>query len=280
VKNKDDLPEIPADRGDDLHNLELMENADLVLFMAGNQFMIMPELLEVFQKEHPGVRRIFYETLPPGLELKQILAGGAKFGNTQITVTPDIYSSVTESAMIKLAAKGLVEDYFVYLHNRVVLMVPEENPAGVRTVGDLARTEVRISHPGPLEDITVHITNMYRKAGGEALVKRIMEEKRAQGATIFTTVHHRETPLKIKEGAADVGPVWATEVLNACKEGLGVAAIEPGAELDQRDQVNYFIAGLKKAPHPANAVRFLDFIQARKAQDIYRRYGFVPHFAV
>ena len=34
-------PVIPAARGDDLHNLEVAENCDLALFVAGNQFMVM-----------------------------------------------------------------------------------------------------------------------------------------------------------------------------------------------------------------------------------------------
>ena len=78
-REKTSLPVIPSDREDDLHNLELAHSADLILFMAGNQFMVMEELLLAFQKEFPEVKKIFYETLPPGLELKQILAGGAVF---------------------------------------------------------------------------------------------------------------------------------------------------------------------------------------------------------
>ena len=39
-----DYPVIPAERADDLHNLELAGRADLVLFMAGNQFMVMEEI--------------------------------------------------------------------------------------------------------------------------------------------------------------------------------------------------------------------------------------------
>jgi len=41
--NKKDLPVIPSDRSDDLHNLEIADSSDLVLFMAGNQFMAMGE---------------------------------------------------------------------------------------------------------------------------------------------------------------------------------------------------------------------------------------------
>lgn len=40
-----EYPEIPSDREDDLHNLEYLEKAQLILFMAGNQFMVMKDLL-------------------------------------------------------------------------------------------------------------------------------------------------------------------------------------------------------------------------------------------
>ncbi len=273
-----DLPEIPSSRGDDIHNIEYMNNADLVLFMAGNQFMVMDELLKEFQKIYPEIKRIFYETLPPGLELRQILLGGAIFKDRVIDVLPDIYTSVTEDAMKELSAKGFIDDYFIYLHNRIVLMVPEGNPAGIKTVNDLGGEDIRISQPGSMEDISHYIVDMYRKAGGDELLRRIMEEKRAEGTTVFTVVHHRETPLRIKKGRVDVGPVWAAEVVNALKDGLKVEAIEPGDGLDQREKVNYFITRLKNAPNPSNADKFLDFIKSPPAQEIYKQYGFIPHF--
>lgn len=279
MENKNiNLPEIPSTRGDDLHNIEHMYNADLVLFMAGNQFMVMNSLLNEFQKTYPEVKKIFYETLPPGLELRQILAGGAIFKDMVIDIIPDIYSSVTEGAMKELLRKGYINDYFVYLHNRIVLMVPDGNPADIKTVNDLGRDNIRVSHPGAMEDISHYILRMYDKAGGNTLVKRIMEEKRAGGTTIFTVVHHRETPLRIKKATVDVGPVWATEVVNALKDGLKVEAIEPGKGFDQRDEVNYFITKLKKAPNPENANKFLQFIKSSPAQEIYKQFGFVSHF--
>jgi ABC-type molybdate transport system substrate-binding protein len=271
------LPEIPLSSGADLHGLEYMDSSDLVLFMAGNQFMVMDALLNLFQQEHPKIKKIFYETLPPGLELKQILAGGAKFGEKEIRIIPDVYTAVTENAMKELFQKGYIDNYLVYLHNRIVLMVPEGNPGGIKTVLDLGRDDVRISQPGAMEDITRYIIDMYKNAGGDALVKKIMDYKRAEGTTILTIVHHRETPLRMKKGTVDVGPVWATEVKNAQSVGLKVEAIEPGAGLDQRDKVNYYIARLKNAPHPENAEKFLNFMKTPKAQDIYRRFGFVPH---
>jgi molybdate transport system substrate-binding protein len=276
------LPVIPSDRRDDLHNLEFAHSADLVLFMAGNQFMVMDELLLAFQAEFPEIKKIFYETLPPGLELQQILAGGAVFRDEMIDVPADVYASVTEEAMDRLKKGGLIskEDYFLYLHNRIVLMVPEDNPANIGLVSDLSGEGVRISQPNPeYEDIAHYIVEMYRQAGGKALVDRIMEQKRAEGTTILTIVHHRETPLRIAKRTVDVGPVWATELIHAQRKGLAVDVVEPGDHLDQRRSINYFICRLKNAPHPGNAEKFLHFIKSAPAQRIYETHGFVPHFA-
>jgi len=281
-KPEQEYPIIPADRGDDLHNLEFSDSADLVLFMAGNQFMIMEELLTLFQAQHPEIKRIFYETLPPGLELKQILAGGAIFQDKRIDVRPDVYASVSETAMKQLVGKGIIstEDYHLYLHNRIVLMVPAGNPAHITSVKDLARPEVRISQPNPeYEDIAFHILDMYRQAGGDELVTRIMEEKRAEGTTIFTVVHHRETPLRIQKGTVDVGPVWATEVEHGLQAGLSIESVDPGEGLDQRDKINYYICKLKNSANPENGEKFLNFIMSAAAQGVYESRGFVPHFS-
>jgi ABC-type molybdate transport system substrate-binding protein len=268
---------IPSNRGDDLHNLEHKDDADLVLFVAGNQFMVMEELLDASKDEHL-VEKVFYETLPPGLELRQILEGGAVFGDIKIDVMPDVYASVTEKAMEKLEERDLIEkgDYFLYLHNRIVLMVPGGNPAGISSVEDLGQSGVRISQPNPeTEDIAEYIVDMYKSAGGEELARMIMEEKRAEGTTILTIVHHRETPLRITKGTVDVGPVWATEVKNAKKEGLKIDMIDPGPGLDQRGKINYYMTKLKSGKNPENARAFLEFIKSDVAQSIYEKYGFV-----
>jgi len=273
------LPVIPESRQDDLHGLEYLDDAQLILFVAGNQFMVMDELIGAFKKQYPEIEKIFYETLPPGLELKQILAGGAKFKDKIIPGRPDVYASVCREAMEKLSEQGLIsiDDSFIYLHNRIVLMVHKDNPKGIKEVGDLGRDDVRISQPNPqYEDIANYIINMYRQAGGDEFVNRIMEEKRAEATTIFTIVHHRETPLRLLKKTCDVGPVWATEVLEAERKGLDLMGIEPGEQLDQRNEVNYFIAPLKTSKNPENAQKFLEFIRSDTAKEIYKKYGFLP----
>jgi ABC-type molybdate transport system substrate-binding protein len=191
---------------------------------------------------------------------------------------PDVYTSVNERSMHQLVETGHIspDGYQCYLHNRLSLMVPRDNPAGIQAVSDLGRERVRISQPDPQnEDIAHHIMRMYAEAGGEALVAQIMDTKRRRGTTLMTVVHHRETPARILAGQVDVGPVWATEVAHALKSGLPVDEVPPGEALDQRDRIHYYACRLKRAPHPENGRVFLDFLLSPQARSIYNSHGFV-----
>ena len=273
-----EYPVIPTERGADLHNLPLADNADLILFMAGNQFMLMPELIAAFRKAHPEVTTIFYETLPPGLELKQILAGGMAYNGRTYLIQADVYSSVSEQAMQTLVAKELVdpEAYFTYLHNKLALMVSKGNPKSIHSVLDMGREDLVISQPNPeYENIADHIIAMYEQAGGQTFVEQMLQEKKANGTTLFTTVHHRETPEQIIRGEADVGPVWHTEIVAAENDGLDVEGIPVAEALDQSEAINYFIAPLRQGRNPENAEKFLQFIRTETARKIFADYGFV-----
>ena len=54
---KKEFPTIPESRSDDLHNLDYADTADPVLFLAGNQFMVMQALLTEFQKQFPEIKK-------------------------------------------------------------------------------------------------------------------------------------------------------------------------------------------------------------------------------
>ena len=44
--------------------------AELVMYLAGNQFMVMEELITDFQSRNPDIKTIYVETIPPGQILK------------------------------------------------------------------------------------------------------------------------------------------------------------------------------------------------------------------
>ena len=65
----------------------------LVLYVGGNYFFAMAPLVEAFEQQHPEYKgRIYWETIPPGLLVKQIEAGGTvTSGNMTWTAKPDAY---------------------------------------------------------------------------------------------------------------------------------------------------------------------------------------------
>ena len=82
-----------VDNVPDLHGNP--EDAKLVLFIGGNQFFVLPELVDAFEKLHPDLHgRIFYETLPPGILLKQMESNNTiTLGNFTLRVQPDVYEA-------------------------------------------------------------------------------------------------------------------------------------------------------------------------------------------
>ena len=58
-------------------------NAKLVLYVGGNYYFAMAPLVRAFEAAHPQYRgRIYWETIPPGLLVRQMQTGGT------ITVAP------------------------------------------------------------------------------------------------------------------------------------------------------------------------------------------------
>jgi len=271
---------IPAANEKDLHDLDNFDRAELRLFVAGNQFFLMPELIRAFQTQHPEVRGVFYATLPPGLLLRWITAGSATFRGRRLPGDADVYASITDAHTKALQGAGFMKDYFAYAGNRLVIVVAKGNPRNIASVRDLGRPDVRVSQTNPVtEGITEPTLEMYRRAGGEALMWQIMSLKAAAGTTRFTEVHHRETPQRLMKGEADAGNVWITEYLEYERNGWAIAKVEPGPELDMRDRVRYVIGRVDRtAKNPANADKFLEFIRSAPAQAIYAKYGFVPAF--
>ena len=65
----------------------MASDADLVLWVAGNQFFAMDEVVGAFQKSHPGVS-VGLITLPPGLILSAIQGGGWIYDGKEYHGTP------------------------------------------------------------------------------------------------------------------------------------------------------------------------------------------------
>lgn len=261
VPGVDNVPDLYGD----------INNPQLVIFFAGNQFMCIDDLLAAFKKEHPQYQRIFAETLPPGILAKQIMGGSMTIGNMRITLKPDIYTA-GKSRIDQMP--GYFSKTEPYAYNRLAIMVRKGNPKNIKGLEDLGRKDLRISMPNPqFEGIGKRIEEAYIKAGGEALRKNIMETKVKDSTAYLTQVHHRQTPMRILYDESDAGPVWYTEAFYQQMIGHPIEMVQIP---DDHNISATYVAGLmKNATHAQAAKDFMDFLTSGTAKAIYKKYGFL-----
>jgi ABC-type molybdate transport system substrate-binding protein len=253
--------------------------SDLVMYLAGNQFMVMNELINDFQKKNPGIKSIYVETIPPGQILKgQILKQG-QINGVNTAQNPDLFASVNLGHLKKLKSKDMMDDYMIYVHNKLELMVAKGNPKNIKGPKDLARDDLVQSHPNPLTEGIFKFygsqmlkdLGLYEKVTGNAKCKSCWAIK---DKTWFTSRHHRETPYRIEKGQADVGIVWTTEIMHAKADGRPIDGVAIPAPYNMEHKVGYAIGTLKTARNPANARKFMEYLSSAEAQNIYASYGF------
>lgn len=122
--------------------------AGLVVWLAGNQYMAFPDLVAGFLAEHPSVRSVFYETLPPGVLVEQLRSGGLRIGSLELRVRPDVLV-LSPAALDQLHTEGLVGPARNYASNDLALLVAAGNPSGVSGWADLGRPDLRVAFPDP-----------------------------------------------------------------------------------------------------------------------------------
>jgi len=253
--------------------------SDLVMYLAGNQFMAMKEVIQDFQEKNPDIKTIYVETIPPGQILKKQILVQGEIDGQKTNQTPDLYASVKLAHLKKLNSKGLMDKYIIYVHNKLELMVAKGNPKNIAGPKDLGRDDLVQSHPNPLTEgifkfygtAMLKEIGLYDKVTGGQKCKKCWA---VPGKTWFTARHHRETPYRIEHNEADVGIVWATEVKHAIKEGRKVEGVVIPAPLNQELEVAYAIGPLAKAKNMENAMRYLEYLATDDAQNIYASYGF------
>jgi ABC-type molybdate transport system substrate-binding protein len=253
--------------------------ADLVVYLAGNQFMVMEDLMKDFQKKNPKIKTIYVETIPPGQIVTQQLLKQGEVDGQKTNQTPDIYGSVSIDHLKELKTKEMMDQYMTYTHNRLALMVAKGNPKGVKGPKDLGRDDLVQSHPNPLTEgiFKFYGSQMLKDLGLYDKVtggKQCKECWAVEGKTWFTDRHHRDTPTRIEKGQADVGIVWTSEVVYNMAEGRQVEGVEIPDPYNMKDKAGYVIGIMSKAKNKDNAQTYIKYLETKDAQAIYAKHGF------
>lgn len=128
VPGIDNVPDLQGDVND----------PQLTIFFAGNQYMVVHDLVLGFRAAYPQYQRVFVETLPPEILSSQIERGALVIGNMRITLKPDIYATGRGRMEELQQEKQWFAQTIDYARNRLAIMTTAGNPRHIAGLEDLA----------------------------------------------------------------------------------------------------------------------------------------------
>jgi len=182
---------------------------------------------------------------------------------TQITegAPADVFAAASTKYPDQLYENGLVDKPEVFATNKLVLIVPKDNPANIQSVDDLLNADVKLvigAEGVPIGDYTR--TVLENMGASEVLDQVVSEEDDVKGVV-----------GKVSLGEADAGFVYVTDVKPVDDK---VTAIELPDEAQA--VVQYEIAVVKDAPHHDVAHEFVEQVLGDAGQAKLQAAGFGP----
>ena len=231
------------------------DKVTLTVFAAASMQATMEQIAALYTKANPDVE--FLYNFDSSGTLKTQIEEGAEC---------DLFISAAQKQMNALEKAGLIDaaTRINLLENKVALVVPEGNPAGIHSYEDLGTDKLRAIALGNA-DVPVGaysqeiLTNM-------GLWDKLNAESRISFGSNVT-----EVALQVREGAVDCGIVYATD---AATHRLAVVAEPPAGTL--KTPVVYPAAVLARSARAAGARAFLDYLRSPEALEIFASVGFAP----
>ena len=163
--------------------------------------------------------------------------------------------------MVNAVRGGFVEQPIAFATNRLVVIVPADDPAGVRAIEDLAR-------PG----VDVVLAQPAVPAGGYA--RRALAAMGIEGEVEANVVSNAQdvkaVAAAIALGEADAGIVYASDVTPALAARVRVLPLPERASV----RAVYPIAVSADPEHPRGARAFVELVHSRAGRAILAAHGF------
>ncbi len=172
----------------------------------------------------------------------------------------DLFASASPQYTQALFKQGLVQRPVTFASNRLVLIVPKSNPAGITSVYDLARKNVKLVIAAPAVPVGSYTRTVLKKMGlSSVLTKVVSQESDVKGVV-----------GKVALGQADAGFVYATDARPVAGD---VAVIRIPAWAQPR--VRYEIAVVSSSSHKAAAQAWIKRLLGKPGQAALARAGFL-----
>lgn len=215
----------------------------------------------LFEQQHPGSRADF--NLAGSQQLVQQLAEGAP---------ADVFASANQKQMDNAAAAGRIDpgSSRPFVLNRLVVILPKDNPAGISTLPDLARPGIKLVLAAEEVPVGQYSLEFLARASREGGFGAGYQDKVLQNVVSYEN-NVKSVLAKVSLGEADAGVVYTSD---AGGENLQIRTIEIPGELNII--ATYPIAPVKDSPNPELSQAFIDLVFSEDGQQILEKYGFIP----
>jgi molybdate transport system substrate-binding protein len=224
-------------------------------------------LTDAFQEIGKG-----FEAAHPGVTVALNFAGSQTL-RTQIEqgAMVDVFASADHTNMDTLVKEHMIipDTPHDFLTNRLLIILPPANPAGVRSPSDLARLGLKLV----LADQTVPVGKYARQVldnmsrdptfGSEYKTKVLAN-------VVSNETDVKQVVVKVELGEADAGIVYISDAVAA--PDLQTLQIPPTDNVIAK----YPIAVLANAPQPDLAELFVEDVLSAQGQTILDKWGFTP----
>lgn len=228
------------------------ESVQLTVFAAASLTETLNEIAEQYKTVAPNVELIF--NFDSSGTLKTQIEEGADC---------DLFLSAAQKQMNALEEENLIntDTRVDLLENKVVLAVPEGNPADIQSFEDIGTDKCKLVALGN-DDVPVGSYSI------EILTNLGILDELESGNKITYGSNVKEVTTQVKEAAADCGIVYATDAYSA-----GLETVDE-ATADECRQVIYPAALTASTAHAEEAQAFLDYLTTDDAAAIFESVGF------
>ena len=229
------------------------ESVQLTVFAAASLTETLNEISEQYKTVAPNVELVF--NFDSSGTLKTQIEEGADC---------DLFLSAAQKQMNALEEENLInaDTRIDLLENKVVLAVPEGNPADIQSFEDIGTDKCKLVALGN-EDVPVGSYSV------EILTNLGILDELESGNKITYGSNVKEVTTQISEGSVDAGVVYCTDAYSA-----GLTPVDE-ATAEMCGQVIYPAAVLKAAPNAEAAREFLAYLQTDRAATVFEGVGFV-----
>lgn len=209
-----------------------------------------------------------FESQHPGLDVVLNYAGSQQLARQIVLGAPaDVFASANQAQMQEAVKSGRVwMEPRTFARNRLVVVVPANNPLNIDSIGDLSRTGLQLV----IADAVVPAGQYTRQFLAQASFAYPDYSARVLTNVVSFEQSVRAVLTKVQLAEADAGIVYQSDLSKSNQ-------ITPLLIPDSLNATaHYPIAPLADSPLDSLARAFVDFVHTPAAQSILAQHGFKP----